>query len=76
MASFEHRTSPNEAIFLLDVWLAEVLNSTQTLGSPSEMPTDLLPKQTVMEQVARDSYLAEFAPGVCEWEALSESIQF
>mmetsp|Transcript_15308 Transcript_15308/g.32913 ORF Transcript_15308/g.32913 Transcript_15308/m.32913 type:complete len:909 (-) Transcript_15308:88-2814(-) len=34
------------------------------------------PKKAVMQKAAKDSYLPEFAPGVCEWEALCEMISF
>lgn len=34
------------------------------------------PAKAVMEKAAVDSYLPEFAPGVCEWEALCEEITF
>lgn len=35
-----------------------------------------LPPKTVMENAAKASYLPEFAPGSCEWEALCEDISF
>ena len=34
------------------------------------------PHKAVMQKAAEDSYLPEFAPGVCEWEALCEEISF
>ncbi|KAL7543976.1 hypothetical protein ACHAXR_013456 [Thalassiosira sp. AJA248-18] len=34
------------------------------------------PNKRVMQKAAEDSYLPEFAPGVCEWEALCEEISF
>jgi len=34
------------------------------------------PAKAVMQKAAEDSYLPEFAPGVCEWEGLCEEISF
>ena len=34
------------------------------------------PAKVAMQKAAEDSYLPEFAPGVCEWEALCEDISF
>lgn len=34
------------------------------------------PDKRVMEKAAETSYLPEFAPGACEWEALCKSISF
>jgi len=34
------------------------------------------PRKAVMVKAAEDSYLPEFAPGVCEWEALCEEVTF
>ena len=34
------------------------------------------PNKAVMEKAAEDSYLPEFAPGVCEWEALCDEVTF
>ena len=34
------------------------------------------PNKAVMQKAAEDSYLPEFAPGVCEWDALCEEITF
>lgn len=34
------------------------------------------PPEAVMRKAAEDSYLPEFAPGACEWEALCEEITF
>jgi len=34
------------------------------------------PGKAVMQKAAVDSYLPEFAPGVCEWEALCEEVTF
>ncbi|KAL3793399.1 hypothetical protein HJC23_001847 [Cyclotella cryptica] len=33
-----------------------------------------MPNKMVMKKAAEDSYLPEFAPGVCEWEALCQEI--
>lgn len=35
-----------------------------------------MPPKSVMEKAAESSYLPEFAPGVCEWEALCEEVTF
>ncbi|CAB9503868.1 Glyoxylate/hydroxypyruvate reductase B [Seminavis robusta] len=35
-----------------------------------------MPNKAVMEKAAATSYLPEFAPGVCEWEALCEEVTF
>ena len=35
-----------------------------------------LPNKLVMEKAAETSYLPEFAPGVCEWEALCKNVTF
>jgi len=35
-----------------------------------------IPAKNVMEKAAESSYLPEFAPGVCEWEALCEEVTF
>jgi len=34
------------------------------------------PNKAVMEKAAEDSYLPEFAPGVCEWKALCDEVTF
>jgi len=33
-----------------------------------------MPKKSVMEKAAATSYLPEFAPGVCEWDALCDEV--
>eukprot|EP00934_Nitzschia_sp_Nitz4_P001407 Nitzschia sp. Nitz4//scaffold132_size63325//17918//18670//NITZ4_006289-RA/size63325-processed-gene-0.24-mRNA-1//-1//CDS//3329535311//1407//frame0 len=35
-----------------------------------------LPPDEVMAQAAKDSYLPEFSPGACEWEALCNDVSF
>ena len=35
-----------------------------------------IPKVAVMEKAAETSYLEEFAPGVCEWDALCQTVSF
>lgn len=34
------------------------------------------PPTAVMEQAAADSYLPDFSPGVCEWDALCQQVSF
>lgn len=52
------------------------LRVLQTTGAMGGKVRARKPNKRVMELAAEASYLPEFAPGVCEWEALCEEISF